>query len=216
MHSRRQLLRWLAGGGFAWWAREVWAADEAGHEAGIRRMRGDVRVNGVPAREGLLVSPGDVVSTGKGSEAVYVVGRDAYLLHADSEVSYRSSGARAAMRVVTGKILSVFGPGERRLTLPTATVGLRGTACYIDARPGQVYFCLCYGTAVITPTADPAQARTIRTDYHDSPFIISRDPRKGIIQPAAVVDHTDAELILLEALVGRKPPFLREGYVERY
>jgi hypothetical protein len=212
MNERRELMRWLAAGGFAWWARRVWAADPAPGE-GVRRTQGDVRVNGVPAREGLVVGPGDTVATGAGGEAVYVVGRDAYLVRAGSTVTH---GTKDALRVMTGKVLSVFGPGERRLNLATATIGLRGTACYIDARPRRLYFCLCYGGAEIVPKADRRQARAIRTEYHDSPFVIGADPGRPLLVPAPVVDHTDAELILLEALVGRKPPFLKEGYLERY
>ena len=32
------------------------------------------------------------------------------------------------------------------------------------------------------------------------------------MQKAPVVNHTDAELTLLESLVGRKPPFSGSGY----
>jgi hypothetical protein len=32
-----------------------------------------------------------------------------------------------------------------------------------------------------------------------------------MVAPAPMINHTDAELELLESLVGRQPPFIRKG-----
>jgi hypothetical protein len=37
-----------------------------------------------------------------------------------------------------------------------------------------------------------------------------------VLRDAPVVNHTDAELIMLEALTGRRPPFLQQNYSPRY
>ena len=133
-----------------------------------------------------------------------------------STVSFGKSSADF-MRVVTGRILSVFGKGERQVKFSTAVIGIRGTACYIEEKVGTggtaddkapTYFCLCYGTAQITPTAAPDQQETIQTTHHDHPLYISDDMQMpSTMVSAAVINHTDAELILLENLVGRLPPF---------
>jgi hypothetical protein len=33
-----------------------------------------------------------------------------------------------------------------------------------------------------------------------------------MVTPAPVINHTDAELILLEGLTGRQPPFIGQGF----
>lgn len=197
-----------------------WARSAGTHPAppGIRRLRGDVRINGSTAHEGRVILPGDVVRTGPDSEVVYVMGTDAFLVRETSEVHHLSDGAKSVMRILTGKVLSVFGPGRRELQTATATVGIRGTACYIESEPERVYFCLCYGAAQLTPLADPGQARNVQTRYHDDPHYITGQaaPGAALIASAPVLNHTDAELIMLESLVGRRPPFVTPDYQPRY
>jgi hypothetical protein len=174
---------------------------------GIRSLKGTVRINGNAAKEGQLVLTGDTIATGKASEVVYVMGNNAYLMREDSQVQFTSEGITAVLRVVTGKVLAVFGPGSKRIVMPTMTAGIRGTACYIEATDTQTYFCLCYGAADLTPTADPSQARTVVTTYHDSPFYMGKDTAAPLLTAAPVINHRDYELTMLEALVGRQPPF---------
>lgn len=183
---------------------------------GFYRLRGDVRLNDQPARPGMLVGPGDTVTTGADGEAIYIIGKDVYLQRDRSVVSISGDAIKSGLRVITGKLLSVFGKGEKQIRVPTATIGIRGTACYIEAAEEQVYFCLCYGTVHIVAAKDPAQTATFTTRYHDSPFVLSATG--SFLQPAPVINHTDAELILLESLVGRIPGFQQVpgSYTTRY
>jgi hypothetical protein len=122
----------------------------------------------------------------------------------------------AFFRLVTGRLLSVFGRGDKRLLTPTATIGIRGTACYLETNDSKSYFCLCYGTADLTPLAAPQERTTIQTKHHDHPIYIHGNPNMPTsMVPAEVVNHTDAELELLESLVGRVPPFVSGNY-KRY
>jgi hypothetical protein len=172
---------------------------------GFYRLRGEVQINGRPARPGMPVGPGDTVTTGADGEAIYIIGKDVYLQRDRSAVSITGEALKSGLRVITGKLLAVFAKGPRRILVPTATIGIRGTACYIEAAAEQVYFCLCYGTADIVAADDPARAQTITTRYHDSPFYLNAGT--SFLQAAPVINHSDAELILLESLVGRVPPF---------
>ncbi|PKO34474.1 MAG: hypothetical protein CVU34_06890 [Betaproteobacteria bacterium HGW-Betaproteobacteria-7] len=183
---------------------------------GFYRLHGDVRLNDQPARQGMLISPGDTVTTGADGEAIYIIGKDVYLQRDRSIVSITGDAVKSGLRIITGKLLSVFGKGARQLRVPTATIGIRGTACYIEATDEQVYFCLCYGTVDIVAAHDPSQRATVTTRYHDSPFNLSASC--AFLQPAPVINHSDAELILLESLVGRVPPFqeLMGSYTTRY
>jgi len=180
-------------------------------ERGVYRVRGDARVNDAPARPGMEVRPGDTIATGRDGEIVFVVTRDAFLVRPDSrvEITGRAAGlALDGLRMITGRILSVFEPGQRRqVRTATATIGIRGTGIYIESDPGRTYACTCYGEAELVPVDDPKQAETVRTRHHDQPRYIYPKGMPRMLEPAPVENHTDAELVFLESLVGRRPPF---------
>jgi hypothetical protein len=102
---------------------------------------------------------------------------------------------------VTGGLLAVFGKGSRQLTTPTAAIGIRGTGCYIETEERRTYFCLCFGAADLQPVN--GQPSSYETKHHEKPLWIE----DGTTKPAGVVNHTDAEVIMLEALAGRRSPF---------
>ena len=181
-------------------------------QAGLRRLSGQVWVNNQPASEGMLIQPGDQVVTGAQGEAVYVIGEDAFLQRAETRVIFPMDGA-AFFRLVTGRLLSVFGKGNKKLLVTTATIGIRGTGCYLEASAEACYFCLCYGEADVIPNAAPEAEVLIRTSHHDHPIVIHRDKdTPTAMADAKVINHTDAELTLLESLVGRRPPFSAKTY----
>jgi hypothetical protein len=218
-NSRRDWLKRAAAGGAVLavaMARLRQALAMGSVEAGIARVRGDVHVNGTVARPGMEVKPGDVVVTGRDAELVVVIGRDAFLVRANSRVEFSGEVARlaiAALRVVTGAVLSVFGPGDRkRIHTATASIGIRGTGIYVEVAQNRTYACTCYGEAELTPVDDPQAAETVRTTHHDQPRYIYPKGMPRMIERAPVINHTDAELVLLESLVGRKPPFTGGKY----
>lgn len=178
---------------------------------GVARVRGDAQVSGKPARRGMPVKPGDVITTGRDAELVAVVGADAFLVRAHSRIESSgdaTSSLVSALRVVTGALLSVFGPGkEKRIRTATAAIGIRGTGIYVELDGARTYVCTCYGEAELTPVDDPAAAESVRTRHHDEPRYIYPKGVPRMIEKAPVINHTDAELILLESLVGRKVPF---------
>ena len=210
--SRRR----LAGGALAAaiaaqmaWLRRALAAGSV--EKGVYRVRGDVRINGVPAKEGMDVKAGDVITTGPASEVLFVAGKEAFLIRANARV--QTEGAAGALlltglRIVTGAVLSVFAPGEpKTLTTPTAVIGIRGTGVYVEAEPARTYACVCYGVAELVSVMDPAARETVRTRHHEQPRYIMGAGAPQMLMGAPVINHTDEELILLEGLVGRRPAF---------
>ena len=221
--SRRALLARAAGSTAALAAgmsymREALAQGEV--KSGVSRVNGDVRVNGKATQVGAQVKPGDVVETGRSGDAVVVVGRDAYVVRAGTKMEFGGGGgavAQGTLRVLAGKVLSVFVPGNRvQIATRTATIGIRGTGLYIEVIPDCTYACTCYGSAELNPLADPQQAVTVTTTHHDAPryiFASADKSMKGpLIEPAPVVNHTDAELIMLESMVDRKVPFAGGRY----
>ena len=206
--QRRQLLKGIAvltiteQLGFL---RAAWALGDKLPPPGIFRLKGEVRINGKLAREGTLVQAGDVITTGAQSEAIYVIGKDAYLQRDRSTVSLSGDALKGGLRIITGKLLAVFGKGDKRIETGTATIGIRGTGCYIEAAENKVYFCLCYGTADIASNKAPDKVETIQTEHHEHPVILHANGSQ--MEAAEMINHTDSELILLESLLGRVPPF---------
>ncbi len=202
--ERRLFLRGLtasAAGGMTAWVHQALAADPKSLRQGFNRINGEVSVNGQPAVEGTPIKRGDVVSTGAGAHAVYVLGDNAFLQRANSQVDFGAGSVATFLRVVTGGLLSVFGKGGRQLATPTATIGIRGTGCYIETDARKSYFCLCFGAVNLRPL--DGQPVSYATKHHEKPVWIEN----GVTMSAMVVNHTDAEIIMLEALVGRGSPF---------
>jgi hypothetical protein len=192
------------------WLREALAAGSV--EKGVHRLRGDVRVNGAPAREGMDVNAGDVITTGADSEVVFVTGKDAFLVRSNSRVEAQGVlGALvlSGLRVVTGAVLSVFSPGEpKTIRTATATIGIRGTALYLEVEPERTYICTCYGEAELVAADDPSAREVVSTKHHDEPRYVMAKGAPRMLMKGPVINHTDAELVFLESLAGRKPPFL--------
>jgi hypothetical protein len=202
--ERRLFLQLMAAGvagGLSGVIRGALAADSRGATAGFRQVRGEVTVNGNPAQVGDVVNRGDQVVTGKDAHAVYVVADSAFMQRSNANVSFTASGTASFMRVVTGALLSVFGSGRKEITFPTATAGIRGTGCYVDTSERRTYFCLCYGGVELRPQNGEPLRYSSR--HHSNPLWIEN----GMTQRARVLDHTDAEIIMLEALLGRGSPF---------
>ena len=89
----------------------------------------------------------------------------------------------------------------------------------VESDPEQTYFCTCYGTTDVESNADPTSRETILAKQHDQPVYVVADGGPGRnIRPAPVINHSDAELELIETIVGRRPPFLdlpQQGYPPR-
>ena len=90
-----------------------------------------------------------------------------------------------------------------------ASIGIRGTGVYLEADPEQTYFCTCYGVADVAATNDPQSKETVAATHHDRPLYILANEQPGKnIRLAPFINHTDQELMLIETLVGRTPPFV--------
>lgn len=169
----------------------------------IYSLQGALAINGKPASENSLVGPDDLLKTGPNSQAIFVVGHDAFILRANSELQLSADNALVGgLRLATGALLSVFGKSRRRITTPHATVGIRGTGVYVEAEADLSYVCTCYGVTEIQSQSGATE--TVESKHHDAPKYVTA---QGEILPAGFINHTDEELMLIETLVGRTPPF---------
>ncbi len=184
----------------------------------IYKLSGIVTVDGKIADINTPIAPNSMVTTGPNSEVIFVVESDAFVLRSNSQLELGGSGLLVrGMRILSGKILSVFGKREKvhTITTSTATIGIRGTGIYLETDPEISYVCTCYGHTLLSSNADPDVKRDIVTEHHDSPFyVLPASAGSKLILPAPVINHSDTELILIEELVGRTPPFgkSKSGY----
>jgi hypothetical protein len=226
--SRRNHLKQLAAlgllgpAGICGLIQDALAKGDAPAIPGINALSGSATVNGLAAKVGSAVKPGDKVATGKGSYAVVVVGKDAFLLRDSTSVVFEQNRERPGILenvlIATGKVLSVFDKRTEKaisVRAANATIGIRGTGCYLEIHTGRTYFCLCYGEAVIEG-GGMAQSKIIRTTHHESPVWL--DERSGVmtVDTAGFINHNDDELIMLEKLGGREPPFVKLGLTGKY
>jgi len=211
---RRALVRLAAGaalaGGIPGVISRALAKGDLANRQGIQRLEGSVTVGGRKAELGAPVNLGDRIETGAGSSAVAVVGQDAFLLRANSVIVVRGErGVLSQLLVESGRVLSVFGKKPVEVKASIASIGIRGTGAYLEVAPEEVYFCLCYGEAQVEGAS--MAPRTVKTTHHEQPLLLTQSAGVMQAQPGPFRNHTDAELVMLEALVGREPPFMRDG-----
>ncbi len=174
---------------------------------GIHTAEGTVTLNGVPVSAGDPVPDGAQLQTESSSRAIFIRGRNAFLLRERSQVAFFEGNSKPdQIKLVEGALLSVFTPGRVTLRTPVAELGIRGTGCYIESYPDKSYICLCYGKGDIHSAITGELLMQVDTIHHDSPFNIY--PSGELMEPMSAINHTDDELILLEALVGREPDFV--------
>ncbi|HET9576771.1 MAG TPA: hypothetical protein VFP44_03035 [Usitatibacter sp.] len=217
MHDaiRRRVLMLAASGalgasGLSGFMSRALASGDLPKTSGIHRLEGSATVNGTAARVGTPVQPGDRIETGRASQAVVVIGKDAFLVREMTVIETRGSdNGLKELLISTGRVLSVFAKKPVSIKVPVANIGIRGTGAYLEVEPQGVYFCLCYGEAVVEGAGMPA--KVVKTTHHEQPMVIHAEGGVTTADPAKFRNHTDDELILLESLVGREPPFMKDG-----
>lgn len=183
----------------------------------VYKLNGKVTVDTITATLDTKITPTSVIETGKSSNIIFIVGKDAFILRENSRLELQGDDViLKTLRLVSGKLLSVFGQRRRKERLDVKTtvahIGIRGTGIYVEAEPDKSYVCTCYGTADLASIEDKLSQETVVTRHHDAPRYIHAEGESGKrIQAAPVINHTDDELELIETLVGRTVPFAFGG-----
>jgi len=188
---------------------------------GFRQIEGEVLLNGrrvnpeqMESPDGVLVPSDASIRTGSQASAVFVIGRDAFLIRGNSRIKLKPNlvdskkSEISGFNLSSGAVLSVFARKKRTLRTLSALIGIKGTGVYIETDSNKTYVCTCYGTSYMEVIDSPEINETVSTTYHDQPRSFSY--REKIIDVVPVINHSDQELILLESLVGRVPPFVKQ------
>ena len=170
-------------------------------------MSGTVHINKHRATPADDIQPGDIVSTAENGRIAFSVGGDAFLVREFSSVRVGNTGSSLlnVLELFAGRLLGVFETGRRRsIYTATATMGIRGTACYLDVQPKSTYFCTCYGE---TEVVSGGEKKEFEATHHNPQQLDFVDGKLMTMQAAGMRGHEDDELRQLEAYVGRVPRF---------
>jgi hypothetical protein len=175
--------------------------------AQIGAMRGEVYVNGIRAGRTTVIRPGDKIETGPGSSVAFVLGQDAFLLRQLTSMMMETAGDSiviTGLRLVSGALAAVFGGGMKSIRTSMAVAGIRGTGIYVETRQELTYFCTCYGEVDLVSAADNS-GKNVKARNHASHYVYAKAARGASIVEAPMINHTNAELAMLERLAGREP-----------
>lgn len=186
----------------------MWIPTFAQAASMIHTLEGEVFINKRLAHLGSQIKAGDNIVVAHGGKLIASIGGDAYLLHGGSalELGQVKEGLIASMRLMTGAVLAVFGKRKSTtyLTTSVATIGIRGTAVYLNSAPHQLYTCTCYGHTDIRVGTHIDEVKAMHHSAHE---IFADSHGVMSMRATEVKGHDDDELRMLEALVGRKPLF---------
>jgi hypothetical protein len=175
----------------------------------IHAIEGEVFINQTKINSASIIKNGDEIVVSKDGRLVFSVGEDAFLVRGGSTLQVYSDHNNflvSALRLVTGAMLGVFGKRKTttRIYTSTATIGVRGTAVYAAVTKNKLYTCTCYGHTDLIVGLD---CEEIISKHHNAHVVTTDGANNAQMKAFEVIDHTDDELRMLEALVGRKPSF---------
>ena len=175
--------------------------------ANIHELSGKVYINKVLAAPDMVIRSGDLVTTSHNGRISFSIDGDAFLLkeRTSLRVGTKDSVVINVLRLLTGKLLSVFKKGRKReIVTSTVTIGIRGTACFLNVKSKSTYYCNCYGKTEL-------RAENIKEEFEATHHNARQIDFDGMhvtgMAVMKVIDHTDDELRQLESYVGRVPVF---------
>jgi len=181
----------------------------------VVRMSGAVTIDGVPASGESRITSSARINTGDKSEIVFVVGTQVIAMRENTVLELQPGGGGdsliiGSLRLLQGAISSVSRNSMMELLTSSAAVGIRGTGFHVNCSAERTYFCTCYGATRVASTSDSSSRANVKSTHHDRPLWVLGSAAKGkAVISAKFMDHTDDELIFLEKIAGRKPPFVR-------
>ena len=164
--------------------------------------------------DGKIIRPGERVLTGAGGAVLRSRDQLFYLDEGtDAEFDIDQDGRITTISVVTGGILSLFGPKTgkgTKITSANASASIRGTTTYFKWQEDhqRTYVCCCYGHLDLEN--NDGGGTTLETTYHNAVIL----PPGGGTEPApydAPLDHYDDDIAALEAHVERAPRWVLPG-----
>lgn len=191
-----------------WLALGLWRPASAQGRSNVVAFSGTVLLNGRRLQARDTVQTGDEVVTGPGAQVAFTIGSSAFLLRPQTRVFVeRGSGlfTVSLVRLLSGGLVSAFGPGQRAISTPTLTARIDGPAgAYtevMDDQGGRTYHCNAWGRSEVYRGPERVFSEAA---YHQCFWgePVARNGRH--IRPATVFNVRDEELETLARLVGQR------------
>jgi len=173
-----------------------------------------VSVEGRAAKSGAGLSAGDDILEGEtiiaedgGAAVVKIRDRASLRLKNAGKIVFDKVGETIALQLDYGALMSVVSKADRTFSIrtPAATVGVRGTAFYVESRAvDQTYVCLCEGALSVTTPDTVHEIRTPARDHHNA--VLISPSRSGALMPAPapMLNHTNSDISDLETVLSRR------------
>ena len=207
--SRRQFLKYVCILPLSLAVPSVLNAQSARLSGVIQEISGDVYINKKLANQSSIIHAGDRLTVAYGARLVFSMSEDTYLMQEGSSLELMSDNnvVISGLRLLTGGLLSVFGSRQRttKIYTRTATIGIRGTAVYLNSQPEKLYFCTCYGKTHLDLGHNHIEH--FEATHHHAFDVTGNSANSMKMTATAVTGHTDDELRLLERYADRKPMF---------
>jgi hypothetical protein len=179
----------------------------------VWKVAGKIRINDQRAKKGSAVALGDVLKTGKASQAwIILEGNAIFMMKQQSAVVVKraigESGQElergADLKLDAGSVLSYVHkkdntPYPFTVRTSTATSGVRGTTFFVEVMDGeQNYTCDCFGKVNIACLAHPEVSRDVAAVHHTSYIVANKGATADeLMKPAGMIDHTDQEIFAM-------------------
>jgi len=167
---------------------------------------GEVLVNGVSLTKATKIKRGDTIETKALSKIRFNVGADAFMAKSNTKFQLEVVGKKNVLNVINGGVMAVFGKGNHAISTSNMTAGIRGTGTFTKVKDGKTYFCTCYGH---TDYLALSKKHDMKATHHNMVWIT----KDNIKMTMDMESHTDEDLRVLEAMVGRVPYFDQQGFV---
>ena len=120
----------------------------------LSKLKGEVKINGVVAKEGQKVQTGEEISAlGKTSsvQLTYEDGSRSLLRNGKMKIAGDSSDKETIIELAQGILFASKNKSQKSFSVKTksASMGVRGTKFYVEEKADETYLCVCEGSVEI-------------------------------------------------------------------
>jgi len=175
-------------------------------------IKGKVLVNGKNFNQDSNLNLEDVaVIETNNTLALLKNDQNGFLIRPNTKIKFFKNKIR---ELVKGSVHGIFGKqsNELKIKTPRGTIGVRGTAAYIEYEQkfDRTYVCNCYGETAVYDLNNK-ELKVLSNKYH-TPLVINNNNRIDNSPYNYPLNHFDDNINSIENFLGRKPKWeLPEG-----
>lgn len=177
----------------------------------VVELSGEVWLNGNRLRPSQSVQTGDAIETGPQGHLIFVIGRSAFQVRANTVLSVMRGATFltvSELQIKQGGVVSVWAQSTpSRIVTPQVTVNVKLAGVYteVSAPHRRTYCCNCFGPVQLITEGE---VKASHAEHHQSFWVDA--PQGGVnrLEAAPTVKHTDQELVFLNQLLHQKSPWL--------